>query len=63
MNTQAQQLKAIYEQGIKEANESIEIAIAQRNDGRITSEQYYAKIEKYQGWIFEYQDKLKELAN
>lgn len=61
MNAQAQQLKAIYEQGIKEANESIEMAMSQRDNGYITTDQYYAKIEKYNGWIFEYQDKLKAL--
>jgi len=63
MSAQAQQLKAIYEQGIKEANQSIEMAMSQRDNGHITADQYYAKIEKYNGWIFEYNDKLKEIAS
>ena len=62
MNAQSRQLKAIYEQGIKEANESIEMAMSQRDNGYITADQYYAKIEKYNGWIFEYHDKLKKIA-
>jgi flavin-binding protein dodecin len=59
MNTQ---LKAIYEQGITEANESIERAIAARAAKTITDEVYYARIQKWDNAIYEYQTKLQELG-
>jgi hypothetical protein len=56
------QLKSLYEQGITEANESIERAITARASNTITDETYYARIEKWDGAIHEYQTKLKELG-
>ena len=60
--TMKAQLKAIYEQGITEAQESIERAIAARAARAITDEVYYARIEKWDGAIHEYQTKLQELG-
>jgi hypothetical protein len=57
------QLEKLYNEQIKESQDAMMVLHDNWVGGRISRESYITKLDKYQGWVFEAQDKLKELSN
>jgi hypothetical protein len=58
---QTTQLESLYNEQIKESQDAMMVLHDNWTSGKIDRESYTTKLEKYQTWVFEAQDKLKGL--